>query len=134
MTAKEYLMQARKLDGQVQAKIEQIARLRASINRSSGLISGMPRGGKGQDWTDVVAKAADMEAVLKAQINELLEVQTEIAEAIAAVDDPDGRTILTYRYLSGWSWDRIADTMHYDRVTIWRKHGYALLKIKVPAT
>ena len=39
-----YLTQARQIDGLIQAKLEQIAQLRASITRGTAMLSDMPRG------------------------------------------------------------------------------------------
>ena len=40
-----YLAQARQIDGLIQAKLEQIVQLRASIMRGTAMLSDMPRGG-----------------------------------------------------------------------------------------
>ena len=101
-----YLAQARQIDGLIQAKLEQIAQLRASITRGTAMLSDMPRGGPMRDWTDTAA--------------------------IMTVPDMELRTLLNYRYLTGWSWGRIADAMHYDRATIWRKHKEAMAAVQIP--
>ena len=44
-----YLAQARQIDGLIQAKLEQIAQLRASITRGTAMLSDMPRGGPLRD-------------------------------------------------------------------------------------
>ena len=127
-----YLAQARQIDGLIQAKLEQIAQLRASITRGTAMLSDMPRGGPMHDWTDTAARVADMETELREQINLMIDVKGEITEAILTVPDMELRTLLNYRYLTGWSWGRIADAMHYDRATIWRKHKEAMAKVQIP--
>lgn len=127
-----YLAQARQIDGLIQAKLEQIAQLRASIMRGTAMLSDMPRGGPMRDWTDTAARIADMEAELREQINLMIDVKGAITEAITTVPDMELRTLLTYRYLSSWSWGRIADAMHYDRATIWRKHKEAMAAVQIP--
>lgn len=126
-----YLAQARHIDGLIQAKLEQIARLRASITRGTAMLSDMPRGGPMRDWTDTAARVADMETELREQINLMIDIKGEITEAIMTVPDMELRTLLNYRYLTGWSWGRIADAMHYDRATIWRKHKEAMAAVKI---
>jgi DNA-directed RNA polymerase specialized sigma subunit len=37
------------------------------------------------------------------------------------------RDILTFRYMNGWSWQKIARLMNYERTQIWRIHGVALM-------
>ena len=127
-----YLAQARQIDGLIQAKLEQIAQLRASITRGTAMLSDMPRGGPMRDWTDTAARVADMETELREQINLMIDVKGEITEAILTVQDMELRTLLNYRYLTGWSWGRIADAMHYDRATIWRKHKEAMAAVQIP--
>ena len=127
-----YLAQARQIDGLIQAKLEQIAQLRASITRGTAMLSDMPRGGPMRDWTDTAARVADMETELREQINLMIDVKGEITEAILTVPDMELRTLLNYRYLTCWSWGRIADAMHYDRATIWRKHKEAMAKVQIP--
>lgn len=127
----EYLAQARHIDGLIQAKLEQIAQLRASITRGTAMLSDMPRGGPMRDWTDTAARVADMETELREQINLMIDIKGEITEAIMTVPDMELRTLLNYRYLTGWSWGRIADAMHYDRATIWRKHKEAMAAVKI---
>ena len=128
----EYLAQARHIDGLIQAKLEQIAQLRASITRGTAMLSDMPRGGPMRDWTDTAARVADMETELREQINLMIDIKGEITEAIMTVQDMELRTLLNYRYLTGWSWGRIADAMHYDRATIWRKHKEAMAAVQIP--
>lgn len=127
-----YLAQARQIDGLIQAKLEQIAQLRASITRGTAMLSDMPRGGPMRDWTDTAARVADMETELREQINLMIDVKGAITEAIMTVPDMELRTLLNYRYLTGWSWGRIADAMHYDRATIWRKHKEAMAAVQIP--
>lgn len=127
-----YLAQARQIDGLIQAKLEQIAQLRASITRGTAMLSDMPRGGPMRDWTDTAARVADMETELRGQINLMIDIKSEITEAIMTVPDMELRTLLNYRYLTGWSWGRIADAMHYDRATIWRKHKEAMAAVQIP--
>ena len=127
-----YLAQARHIDGLIQAKLEQIAQLRASITRGTAMLSDMPRGGPMRDWTDTAARVADMETELREQINLMIDIKGEITEAIMTVPDMELRTLLNYRYLTGWSWGRIADAMHYERATIWRKHKEAMAAVQIP--
>ena len=127
-----YLAQARQIDGLIQAKLEQIAQLRASITRGTAMLSDMPRGGPMRDWTDTAARVADMETELREQINLMIDAKGAVTEAIMTVPDMELRTLLNYRYLTGWSWGRIADAMHYDRATIWRKHKEAMAAVQIP--
>ncbi len=77
MTAKEYLMRYRNLDAKIDAKLERITRLRALAEKRTATYSDMPRGG-GADRYEIVARIADMERELDADIDRLLILQDEI--------------------------------------------------------
>lgn len=130
MTTKEWLNQARRLQTQIDAQREQIARLRATIGCGTRNLSGMPGGGKKHDWTDTAIQAEELEMRLDGNIRELIALKQSILDAIEAVDDTDCRIVLEYRYLCGWSWQRIATAMHYDRTSVWRIHGRAVMKVE----
>ena len=132
MTAKDYLSQARVLDQAINARLERIARLRALVNGRAARTDGMPRGGAGVDWTDTVVKIDEMERALDKDIDRLIDLKREIAEAIAAVPDMRYRTLLEYRYLCGWSWRRIARTMNYSEDWTRHAHGRALQMVRAP--
>lgn len=132
MTPKQYLLQTQGLDKRINAKLEQATRLHAMAMRCTSVLSGMPHGGSGHDWTDTMIKVAELEADIDKDVDCLVDLKREIMGAIATLPDERYRTLLEYRYLCGWGWQRIADAMHYDRTTIWRLHGEALLNITVP--
>ena len=138
MTAKDYLSQARVLDQAINARLERIARLRALVSGRAARTDGMPRGGTGSagstffDWTETVLKIDEMERALDRDINRLIDLKREIAEAIAAVPDMRYRTLLEYRYLCGWSWRRIARTMNYSEDWTRHAHGRALQMVRAP--
>lgn len=53
---------------------------------------------------------------------------TKLAELlINGLTDTRQRDILTFRYMNGWSWQKIARLMNYERTQIWRIHGVALM-------
>ncbi len=127
-TAKEYLSRARTLDSEINCKLEQIAQLEAQMTRCAQVLSDMPGGGP-RDWTDIVAKALDLKQQLDGDIDRLIDVKREIRAAIAAVENPTYRQLLEMRYLCGWSWQRVADEMHYSREAVCRIHKKALYDI-----
>ena len=134
MTAKEYLSQARRLDQAINVRLERIAHLRSLVSGRAAKVDGMPHGGRGGDWTDTVIKIDEMARALDKDIDRLIELKREIAAAIADVPDVRYRTLLEYRYLCGWSWLRIAHTMHYSEDWVRHAHGRALQVICVPET
>lgn len=63
---------------------------------------------------------------LERDYNELLKLRKKIDKCIAAVDDPDLKSILISRYLGHKTTLQIAEKMNYGRNTINRKHKKAL--------
>lgn len=127
MTAKEYLGQVSGIRVEIGALEEKIMRIRARLEtgRLSSL-TGMPRGGQGVDWADVVSQLTELEEQLKERVRCLTALEKEIMDTIASVPDPTCRAILEYRYLNGWEWHRIARRMHYSRSQLWNLHKAAL--------
>ena len=123
---KAYLSRALTLDGEINCKLEQIARLRSRLTRCTRAITGMPTGSTPSDWTDTVARITELEADLNADINRLIDLKREIGATIDAVADPMQRQLLELRYLCGWGWQQIADKLHYARETVCRAHRKAL--------
>jgi len=99
MTVKEYLGQYRYLNARIDAKLEQIMRLRALVERRTAVMSDMPKGKQQKDWTDVSVKIIMAERELDAEIDRLLALKTEIEVVIAAVLDDIFRTLLEQRYV-----------------------------------
>ncbi len=132
MTPKEYLSQASRLDARINIKIEHAAHLRALLTRGTAIITGMPRAQRDEREPSPADKLIDLEAEINADIDRLVDLKREIAQAIANVASAEYRTLLEARYLTGWKWERIEDEMHADRITLWRWHGRALNEIKIP--
>lgn len=133
MTAKEYLSQGWLLDQRIDARIAERERLMAKVTAArSPSLSGMPRGGK-HDWTDAVDRAADLSAEIDADIKELCRLKREIGETIDRVDDYKCRTLLELRYRNYYTWERIAEELHYEVRQVYRLHGEALQKVALPA-
>lgn len=69
-------------------------------------------------------KIIDLEREIDRRIDEYVDLTREIETAIDRIDDDRYRDILRFRYINGWSWERIAREMHYDRRQITRLHGW----------
>ena len=131
MTAKEYLSQYRDADREIQAKVDQIARLRDLATH----ITSMSTGDRVQSSPEnkierICAKIADMEAEVDEEVDRLQEVKTKVERAIGTVPDASQRAVLTRRYINGERWERIAVELNYTYRHVTRLHGEALQKIK----
>ena len=45
---------------------------------------------------------------------------------ISAVEDPTARALLRHRYIDGWTWEKVSDSMNYSIRHLQRLHGAAL--------
>jgi DNA-directed RNA polymerase specialized sigma subunit len=82
--------------------------------------------------SDIIAKMMDLEAEINADIDDLVDLKTEITAAIKALDNSDYAMVLELRYLCFDAWDAIIDCMGYSRPHVFRLHEAALEAIKVP--
>ena len=123
---KTWLGRVRYIDRRVEAKSEQVMRLRARLEGRRAVISDMPRGGVGGDWTDIVAKIQELEDEINAEIDRLIDTRRDVVRAIDSLPDERMRTLLELRYLNGWGWQRIADALHYERRWILALHSESL--------
>ena len=132
MTAKEYLRQLSRKDARINALIDRQRRCRELAERRTAVYRDTPGGGRrcSSSVEEYVAKIIDLEREIDRRIDEYVDLTREIETAIDRIDDDRYRDILRFRYINGWSWERIAREMHYDRRQITRLHGLALLEIE----
>ena len=133
MTAKDYLRSIRDSDRRINAKLDQATRLRSLAERMTSVLD--PNRGSGRssgDKTDSIDRLIDLERELDTMVNELVDKKRCAMAAIEALEDDRERDVLRFRYLNGWSWQRIAMALHCDRSTVWRWHGDALQHIRIP--
>ena len=128
MTAKEFLQQVFSAYQEVDSKLEQIARLQSLAQRTTTIISGTPHGA-GTSLSSRVEQAViaigDKAEYLADEINHLLKVQQEVADAINQVPDPTDRRILEYRYLAFESWKEISHAMKIGLRYVFKLHERA---------
>ena len=130
MTAKEYLSQYRYINININSKIAQQQRLRELVTCVSPSSEGGGHSGVSDKVGSIVAKIADLDAEINAEIDKLVDVQRDILQTIGKVDNECLRTILTERYINCWTFEQIADDIHYSYKQTCRLHGKALIKVK----
>ena len=113
MTAKEYLLQYRKINSYIDCKLDQIVQLRALATRLSPTAMFDRNGNVSDKVGRSVAKIVDLERRIDREVDDLIAKRNEISHTISEIGDYDLRTVLEYRYMSGWNWRRIAAKMHY---------------------
>ena len=132
MNAKEYLNQAYKLNNRINSKLEQLEVLKSLSMKVTSCFSDVKvihaSNEKSQMEKNLV-KIIDLSVEINDEINELIRLKSEIAETIREVDDVNCELLLVKRYISGKSWEEIAEEMQYSISGIFRIHGEALKKI-----
>lgn len=132
MTAKEFLRRARTVDRRVDEAQERVERLRARLEAGRmSSITGMPRGGA-KDWTDTADKLIELERRVNERTRELVRWKLMAMDAIDRVEEANLREVLELYYIDGYTWEQVARRMQLDVRWVYRLHGRALLRVKVP--
>ena len=136
MTAKEYLNQAYWLDRRINSKLEQLTSLRAIATKTTSVMGGelVSHSRNVHSMEDVIAKIADMQAEINADIDHLVDLKKEIMQVIKAVQNPEHQTLLELRYLCFRSWEYVAEELGYNVRHVYRLHDEAVEQITIPKT
>lgn len=112
MTAKEFLIRGRRIEGRIRSLKE--ARTNAWARATSTVTSQSSGGGRSSDVSrkaEVYALYADK---IDAAIAELYSVKAETIEAISRVKDNNLAELLMLYYVNGDTWERVAAEMAYS--------------------
>ena len=82
----------------------------------------------------MVVRIIDMQAELKNDMIELMNVKEQTTDAIKSVADPELQTVLELRYLSYLSWEQIALELDYGIDNVFKLHRKALDNVCIPET
>lgn len=130
MTAKEYLMQYRQIEKEINRLLEERARWMALAEKMTPSLSGMPGGAGGGDRLgETVAKIVDLEREIDAKVDELVEHHRKIGEAISQIPDAKEREVLLRRYIQGQSWEEIGEKMEITIRRVYQLHKTALFSL-----
>lgn len=126
MTTKEYLNQIRKLTFMVDAKLEEIYRLRTLACRITVSTEGerVKSSSDPDRLTEAVAKIIKNEEELSNLVKRLMKQRTQIIEMIDSLENPSSHKVLTLRYVQELSDKEIASKMN-----IAPNHVYKVQKI-----
>ena len=128
MTAREYLEQVLKLDRLINSKLTELSRLRHNMESLSSptLSSDKVRSGGLNNSMSTIDKIMDLERTIDSEIDKLVDLKAEIRSKIDRVYNPDFITVLTDKYINGYTLDQIAERMNVTPKTVYRWHGAAL--------
>ena len=129
MTAQEFLQQVFNAYKDADSKLEQMARLQSLATRTTTVMHNTPCGSRTALSSRIEQAILAMEGQsehLADEIQKLLDVRREVADAIALVADPSERRILEYRYLAFLSWKEISHAMKMGLRYTYKLHERAL--------
>ncbi|MBQ6756500.1 MAG: hypothetical protein IJP43_06115 [Oscillospiraceae bacterium] len=112
MTAKEYLMRSRRIEGRIRSLKE--ARTNAWTRATSTVTSQSSGGGRSSDVSRKLEAYALYTDKIDAAIAELYNVKTETIGAISRVKDNNLAELLMLYYVNGETWERVAAEMAYS--------------------
>lgn len=132
MTAKQYLRQVKRLDNIINAKLEQIEKLRAmSINISRVMSPDKVHSQENRSKTEkIIVKIIDLEREVTNDIDRLVDLKREIMQKIDAMEDDNYKVLLTLRYLNFKTWEEIAVEMDYTFQWVHQLHKRALIEFE----
>lgn len=132
MTVKEWLSRARNID----AEISELKKERKKAREAAASVTAPMSGEKVQTSTGNTTEKrfinyAAYSELIDRRIDELYAVKTEIQAVINSVEDNTLRMLLTARYISGETWERVAEDINYSFVhTVHRLHPKALRAVE----
>ena len=133
MTAKEFLNRAYKIDCLIKCKIEQLETLESLTTRITSALNDCwcEYTKDAHPMESVIVKMIDLELSTASEIEKLIQIKNDVAEAISHIDNSEYRFILESRYIGLKSWEQIAVELNYDISWIYRLHRNALKAIKI---
>lgn len=131
MRPKDYLLQVRHIDNEIDSKIKLLEDLRARA-LSIGSLDTKERvqSSGGLNFSDWVDKITDIEREIDTKIDELVDLKQRINSQIDRVENPLHRIVLVSHYLNDLSLRQIAAKYNYNYGYIKNVHGHALLEFK----
>lgn len=91
--------------------------------------TGMPSRREPGNPTAITAEQVEKIQGYIRELEAMLEKQMQVFNSLIEPLDPDGKAILTWRYISGVSWDKMELHIHYSRRQCIRIHDAAIDKI-----
>ena len=127
ISAKEYLKSIRTLDMAIKVKEEELYRLKLNIASLSPQTTGeRVMNSSTSDMMSTVDQIVDMQAVINAEIDRLVNLKEEARSKINQLKDTRYVSLLTDYYINCKTWEQVADDMGYDLRWVYRLHGRAL--------
>ena len=127
MTAKEYLRSIKYLGNAINAKQAELDRLKRDMCSIRGISYDKDKVQGGiTDSMKIVDKIIDLNNVINAEIDKLVDLKAEAHNKIEKVCNEKFISLLTDIYINGYTFEQVAERMNITDKTICRWHGQAL--------
>ncbi len=130
MTAKERLKSYREIDLRINSLCDELEHWKSVATKAT---VENKFGGKGNIPSDkvglAVAKIIDLEGRINAEVDHLVNLREEIVAMIREIPDYNQREILWLRYINGWTWEKIAESLDFSYQWVCVLHGRGLENI-----
>lgn len=115
----------------IDSKIQQIKRIRESLCYAGVRYDGekVQTSRNPDKFTDGVAKIIELEKMIDADIDALVDNKRQAREMIETLDSIVEKTVLYKRYFEGNSFDDIAVIMNYSVRRVYQLHADAISKL-----
>ncbi|MBO4898457.1 MAG: sigma-70 family RNA polymerase sigma factor [Clostridia bacterium] len=128
MTAKEFFERGKLLSEEIRALTEamSIAYAEATKTVSAPTSAAVKSSSLQNKRENAAIKYMELKAVITARLAELFKIKKEIFDFIEKIDDAKCRTVLINRYINGYTFEKIAETMYMNERWVYRIHKKAL--------
>lgn len=130
MTAKEYLSQISDAKKRIEEKKAEIAILWSMATSISANLSNdikvQTSSANKSKTEDLVLKIVEREDELLAMISDYMNREKIVSAQIDGMEKPRHREALHWRYICGYTFEKVGDAMNYSTKQAIRIHGYAL--------
>ena len=128
---KEFLKSYQKAKCDVVRLERQLEELRLNKISPSVINDGMPHGTDIGDLSNYAAQVDKIEREIITARYERIGAYQRVQRCIEAVEDGREKALLTYRYLKGESWERVAVSLGYSWQHVHKIHSLALQHLNI---
>lgn len=129
---KEYLHSCRVYMRRIREKEDALAKIELEKQNAYAKYNGMQHGnGNRADLSNYIVECERLQEEIVRIKNDYAKKRNEIMAAVHAMGNMEYAELLELRYMEGLGWKEIAKKMGYERSTIFKKHGKALLEFEV---
>ena len=126
--AGDYLSQVRRIENEITCRLAHIRCLREA--RPGGLVlDAVHTGGAGDPTGDQAVRIEEMQKEIEQLYGSMQKIRSDIARTVGRLPDTRARCLMEMRYLSGLSWERIAESLSITPRSALRLHQKALRSV-----